>query len=50
MRGGDIMKKVWQKPELEVLSINMTALGNNNGAVDFSYTDRSDNEVAELHS
>lgn len=43
------MKK-WQKPELEVLNINMTALGSNNGGVDFSYTDPFDGEKAELHS
>ncbi len=44
------MKKVWQKPTLEVLNIKMTALGDNNGGIDATYTDKSDNEVVHLHS
>ncbi|MFS0638327.1 paeninodin family lasso peptide [Mesobacillus foraminis] len=44
------MKKEWQKPELEVLSINMTMLGANNGGVDFYVKDPFDNEEAFFHS
>ncbi|MCM3115109.1 paeninodin family lasso peptide [Neobacillus sp. MER 74] len=44
------MKKEWKKPELEVLNINMTMLGANNGGVDFTVYDPFDNEKAELHS
>jgi hypothetical protein len=44
------MKKEWKTPELEVLNINMTMLGNNNGGIDFTARDPFDGEEAHLHS
>ena len=39
MRGGDNLKKEWQKPELEVLNISMTMAGPGVRFVDAIYTD-----------
>ncbi len=39
MKGGDNMKKVWQKPVLEVLDVNMTMLGKNGEYTDAAFPD-----------
>ncbi|WP_142332979.1 paeninodin family lasso peptide [Bacillus sp. AFS073361] len=44
------MKKEWQKPELEILNINMTMLGANNGGIDLTVRDPFDGEEVHLHS
>lgn len=41
------MKKVWQKPELEMLSINDTLAGPGDAYVDATYQDND--ETVHLH-
>ena len=50
LKGGENLKKEWQKPVLETLDINMTMLGANNGGVDFYVKDPFDGEEASFHS
>lgn len=44
------MKKEWKKPELEVLNVGMTELGDQNMGIDATFVDFSDGETVHLHS
>lgn len=49
MKGGDRMKKVWQKPSLEILDINMTMAGPGLRITD-DYQDDPEHEEADHYS